>query len=189
VRGLVLAWADREGTIRKVKCVGVPPVFVVHEDPGEKGVNMRRDAKNVSHKRYPDRYHLVVLRLCGSNLDPAKITRALGLEPGTAQPSANLKIESRRIYKTKLGHWNLDSRLRRNATLQSHVKDILEQIRPRKKTLRRILKNVDADLNICVEPHRDVAIATYLFSAEVISEFASLGIDIQFSIHVPGKVP
>jgi len=150
---------------------------------------MQRGSRSVSRKRYPDRYHLVVLRLCGMNLDPAKITRALGLQPGSAQPSANLKIKSKRIYNTRLGHWNLDSRLRQSATLQNHVKDILDQIRPKKRVLRRILKNVDADLNIVVEPHRDVAIACYLFPAEVISEFTSLGIDIQFSIHVPGNAP
>ncbi len=150
---------------------------------------MQKKRKKVARKRYPDRYHLVVLRLCGMDLNPAKITKALGLEPSSAQPSANLKMKFRRIYNTKLGHWNLDSRLPRSATVQSHAKDILEQIRPKKRALRRILKNVDADLNIAIEPHRDVAMACYLFPAEVISEFTSLGIDIQFSIHVPGKFP
>jgi hypothetical protein len=140
-------------------------------------------------KRYPDRYHLVCLRLCGRDLNPDKITKALGLEPSSSQPSANLKIKFRRIYNTKLGHWNLDSRLRRSASVQDHAKDILEQIRPKKRILRRILKNVDADLNIAIEPHRDLVIAGYLFPAEVISGFTSLGIDIHFSIHVPGKIP
>ena len=150
---------------------------------------MPKGSKKVSRKRHPDAFHLVRLRLCGRDLDPANITRALGLEPVSAQPSANLKIKSKRMYNTKLGHWNLGSRLRENATVQNHVKDILDQIRPKKRILRRILKNVDADLNIAIEPHHDLVIAAYLFPAEVISEFTSLGIDIRFSIHIPGKPP
>ncbi len=142
----------------------------------------------MSAKRYPDRYHLVVLRLCAKHLDPGRITRSLNLEPDSSQPSADLGVEFRRIYNTKWGHWTLGSRLRRNATVQNHARDILEQIRPKKAALRRILKNVEADLNISIEPHRDVVIAAYLFPAKVIAEFASLGIDIRFSIHVPGKV-
>ena len=148
---------------------------------------MQSNPKHTSVRRYPDRYHLVVLRLCGMHLDPAKITRSLGLEPDSAQPSADLGIKGRRIYKTKLGHWNLGSRLRRNAMLQNHVSDILEQIRPKKRVLRRILRSVDADLTIAVEPHEAVVIAAYLFPADVIAEFTSLGIDIRFSIHIPGK--
>jgi hypothetical protein len=148
---------------------------------------MRSNSKDRPTRRYPDRYHLVVLRLCGMHLDPAQITKSLGLAPDSAQPSADLGIEGRRIYRTKLGHWNLGSRLRRNATLQNHVKDILEQIKPKKRALRRILRSVDADLTIAVEPHQALVIAAYLFPADVISEFTSLGIDIRFSIHVPGK--
>lgn len=61
------------------------------------------------------------------DLDLARITKALGLEPVSAQPSADLGIPGKRMYNTRLGHWNLASRLRRNATVQNHVKDILEQ--------------------------------------------------------------
>lgn len=148
-----------------------------------------RNSTNMSARRYPDRYHLVVLRLCGMNLDPRRITRSLGLEPDSAQPSADVEITSEKIYKKKQGHWNLGSRLPRNATLQNHVRDILEQIKPKKRALRQILRDIEADLNIAVEPHQDVAIASYLFPADLISEFTALGIDIRFSIHVPGNVP
>lgn len=144
------------------------------------------DRKNiVSLKRYQDRYRYVVLRLLGKDLDPDKTSKALALYPVSSQSSNSLRRKADRIYNTNYGHWNLGSRLRRSATLQNHVKDILEQIRPKKKILRKILKKVEADLNIVVQPHEDLAISAYTFPAEILTEFVSMGIDIRFSIHIP----
>ncbi|HUW20063.1 MAG TPA: DUF4279 domain-containing protein [Sedimentisphaerales bacterium] len=139
-------------------------------------------------KRQQDRYRLVVLRLCGKNLDADKITEALGLEPDSAQSSANLRKENEKVvYNTPYGHWNLCSKLRRSATLQNQARDILARIKPKRKTLGLLLKELEADLNIAVEPHEDLVIAAYSFPAEIISGFTSLGIDIRFSVHIPRK--
>jgi hypothetical protein len=134
---------------------------------------------------YRDRYRYVVLRLLGKELDPDKISKALALYPVSSQPSNALRRKVDRIYNTNYGHWNLGSRLRRSATLQNHVKDILEQIRPRKKILRRILRKVEADLSIAVQPHENLAISSYTFPADILAEFTSMGIDIRFSVHIP----
>lgn len=143
-------------------------------------------AKKKRRKRYRDQFRFVVLRLVGKNLDSDKVTESLGLEPAFAQPAASLKREFKKVFSSPYGHWTLESRLRRNATLQNQLKDILEQIRPKKAALRRILKgDVDADINIAVEPDARLAVAAYTFPAEDISEFASLGIDVRFSIHIP----
>jgi hypothetical protein len=75
--------------------------------------------------------------------------------------------------------------MRTNATLQNQAKDILEQILPTRKILRRILKNVEADLNIAVQPHEDLVIAGYTFPAQILAKFTSMGIDIRFSVHMP----
>ena len=148
----------------------------------------RKAKKSTKTKRQRERRRHVVLRLVGSDLDPDKITRSLGLEPASAQPAASLGREFKRIYNTTDGHWCLDSRLRTSATLQNQLEDIAKQIRPKRRALRAILKNVEADVNIAVEPHDQWATCSYLFSAEVISEFTSLGIDICFSIHDPHNI-
>ena len=150
---------------------------------------MKKKSKYGHTKRHQDRYRLVVLRLYGKNLDADRITKVLGLEPHSAQSSANFRKEIEKlVYNTPYGHWNLCSRLRRNATLQNQARDILEQIKPKKKILRLLLKNFEGDLNIAVEPHEDLVIAAYSFPAEIISGFTLLGIDIRFSVHIPGKV-
>ncbi|MGD0078466.1 MAG: DUF4279 domain-containing protein [Sedimentisphaerales bacterium] len=148
---------------------------------------MKNGNKKKRKRIYRDRYKFVALRLLGKDLDPDKITKALALHPVSSQPCNALRRKAERIYNTNYGHWNLGSRLPRNSTLQNHVKDILEQIRPKKKILRRILRNVEADLNIAVQPHEDLAISAYTFPAEILSEFVSLGIYIRFSVHIPHK--
>ena len=136
---------------------------------------------------YRDRYKYVVLRLLGKDLDPDKISRVLALDPVSSQPSNALRRKADKIYNTNYGHWNLGSRLHRSATLQNHVNDILKQIKPKKKILRRILRKVEADLNIAVQPHEDLAISAYTFPADTLAEFTSMGIDIRFSIHIPHR--
>lgn len=134
--------------------------------------------------RYQDRRRYVVLRMVGKNLDPDKITNLLKLYPSSAQPSANIKRKFKKIYNTRYGHWTLDSRLKRNSTLQNQVKDIYQQIKPKRKILKKILKNIKADLNISVQPHEKLVYVAYMFPAKIINEFTSLGIDIRFSVYI-----
>lgn len=142
--------------------------------------------KRKSRRRvYRDRYRYVSLRLVGKNLDPDKITEQLGLEPNSAERRGKIKGKSGETYNRKSGYWNLSSRLRRNATLQNHVKDILEQIKPKKRTLRRMLGECYGVLNIAVQPHEELANVGYTFPASLLVEFVSLGFDIRLSFYMP----
>jgi len=139
--------------------------------------------KRKTKKRYPDRRRYVVLRMVGKDLDPDEITNLLGLSPCFSQPAASLKREFKKVCNSKDGHWSLKSRLRSNATLQNQVKDIYQQIKPKSKILKKILKNnIEADLSISVQPHEDLEYVGYMFPAEIINEFTSIGIDIRFSV-------
>ena len=85
------------------------------------------------------------------------------------------------------GSWTLDSRVRENSKLETHIKDILKQIKPQKAILKQILKKVDGALTIVVEPNKDLYIVSYLLSSDILSEFTSLGIDIEFRVNNPQK--
>lgn len=146
-------------------------------------------------KKYQDRYRYVILRLWGRELDPEKITRAMGIEPDAGWfrgPLVNEKGEVVIDKKTgkpwkvySYGQWILKSRIRGNSKLVTRIQDIWEQIELKKKILRRILREVGADLKICVEPSEHLCRALYNFPAEILNKFTALGIDIEFSIHNP----
>lgn len=139
-------------------------------------------------------YRFVVLRLWHKELDPDSITRALKIEPSNAwrrgyvlDKHGNIVTDKKsgKPYRKSCGQWNLCSSARGNSKLVTHIKSILEIIKPKKKALRCILKKVHADLNIAIEPPGDLAIVGYSFPADILNEFTSLGIDIHISIHVP----
>ncbi|MCF7957954.1 MAG: DUF4279 domain-containing protein [Phycisphaerae bacterium] len=154
----------------------------------------KKTTKASGRKKYPDSYRYVVLRLWHKDLDPEKISDELGIEPDDAwwrgpllDENGNpiINKETGKPYARDYGQWNLCSTVRGNTLLVTRIRNILEQLRPKKKILRRILKEVNADLDIAVEPHKDLAIAGYTFPADVLNEITSLGIDIHFSIHIP----
>ncbi|RKY06696.1 MAG: hypothetical protein DRP65_11430 [Planctomycetota bacterium] len=142
---------------------------------------MKRKSKR--RRIYRDRYRCVMLRFAGKYLDPDEITEQLGIEPYFAGRRGKIKGKSGETYNRQSGYWSMSSRLRRNATLQNHVKDILEQIRPKKKVLLGILREYSGDLNIAVQPHEELANVGYTFPASLLVEFVSLGFDIRFSIY------
>lgn len=151
--------------------------------------------KMKDRKKYQDRYRYVILRLWGRELDPEKITRAMGIEPDDwwfRGPAVNQKGDVVIDKKTgkpwmifPYGQWILRSRIRGNSKLVTRIQDIWEQIEPKKKILRRILKEVKADLKICVEPSEHLYRALYNFPAEILNKFTAIGIDMELSIHNP----
>ncbi len=152
----------------------------------------KKSKKTSVRKKYPDRYRHVILKLWHKELDPEIVTDELGIEPDDAWwrgPALDtdgnpiINKDTGKPYMRHYGQWNLCSTVRGNTLLVTRMKNILEQVRPQKKALRRILKKVNADLTIAVHPHEDLAIARYSLPADVLNEFTSLGIDIIFSVH------
>jgi len=83
------------------------------------------------------------------------------------------------------GAWILESRVHGNSNLENRLKNILEQIRPKKTVLRRLLKRINPTLTIAVEPHRDLFVRSVILPAELLNEFTSLGVDMDISFHNP----
>ena len=143
---------------------------------------MAKKVKSKRKKNHPDRYRHVVLRLWGKNLDPDKITKALDIAPTSSWKRGNIIGKSGKKYWNPYGQWNLEPRTRGNARFETQIKDVLDQIKPKKKVLRRVLKYAKADLKIGVQPHENLAVWGYGFAAGLLNEFTSLGIDICFSV-------
>jgi hypothetical protein len=134
------------------------------------------------NKDYPDQFQYVVLRIWGKTLKPDAITEMLGLEPTDCLAQGTIIGESGKEYTRPYGQWCLASRVRRNATLDTHLQDVLIQIRGKEATIGRILEQFDADIKIAIRPHADLAVWGYGFEPEIIRSFVSLGIGISFGV-------
>ena len=132
----------------------------------------------------------VCLTLAGKNLDPEKVTKALGIPPDDRAKRGEPRSTNRK-KKCKQGYWSLDggsSKWR----VETQMTNILKRLSPVKRRLRLLLKEDKdvkrADLTIAIMPPAGVLAAQYRLNAELVDEFASLGVDIKLSIHVLGEV-
>lgn len=154
---------------------------------------MAKKSKRVRKKRHIDTFRYVFLDLSAKDLDPDKITKTLGIQPDSSCRRGLIKDQDGKVIKDRngkprrwvVGTWILDAHVHGNSGLEAQIKDIFEQIRPKKAILRRILKSVDATLTIVVEPDRDLCTAAYFLPAALISEFTSLGISVEFRFDNP----
>jgi hypothetical protein len=70
------------------------------------------------------------------DFDPETITTQLGLKPSEAWIKG--ERNDRTHLERKFSRWSLDSRLERSASLEDHVKDVLEQAVPRADQFRQV---------------------------------------------------
>lgn len=154
---------------------------------------MAKKSKRTRKKRYTDTFRFVFLDLSAKDLDPDKITKTLGIQPDSSCRRGLIKDQYGKVIKDRngkprkwlVGTWILDAHVHGNSGIEAQIKDILEQVRPKKAILRRILKSVDATLTIVVEPNRDLCTTSYFLPAALISEFTSLGISVEFRFDNP----
>ncbi len=157
---------------------------------------MPKKTKRAIRKRYTDAFRYVFLEFSTKNLNPDKLTETLNIRPSASfkrgDPLKNkygqiVRNKNGKSVKMPVGSWSLDSRVRENSKLETHIKDILKRIRPKKAVLKQILKKVNGTLTIVVEPNKDVYTVSYLLSSDILNEFTSLGIDIEFRVDIPEK--
>ncbi|MFA5424488.1 MAG: DUF4279 domain-containing protein [Phycisphaerae bacterium] len=133
-----------------------------------------------------DQFKHVFLSFYGKNLKPETITKALRIEPDSySYPGESHVGKSGKVYSKPAGTWIIYSRLRRNASLENHLKDLLDRLGPHKAIVKKNAHICLCDVTIAVQPAIDVANANYYFYANLINEFTKLGINIHFSFYPP----
>jgi hypothetical protein len=70
------------------------------------------------------------------DFDPETITAQLGLKPSEAWAKGERNERTHR--ERKFSRWSLNSRLERSASLEDHVKDVLEQALPKADQFRQV---------------------------------------------------
>jgi hypothetical protein len=143
-------------------------------------------AKKKKQTSKADRFRIVNLHLVGKKLDPDEVTKLVGMQPDHSGRRGELI--SRKRKKRFYGFWSLWSN-HSSGRIETQLKEIAKKIEPVRNRLRKALKSQyveKAYVDIGVEPSSDVAIANYYLDGELLNQFTSLGIDIEFSVWVPG---
>jgi hypothetical protein len=67
---------------------------------------------------------------------PESVTAKLGLEPSETWKKGDRN--ERTHLERKFSRWSIDSRLERSASLEDHVRDVLEQVLPNADQIRQV---------------------------------------------------
>jgi hypothetical protein len=67
---------------------------------------------------------------------PESVTAKLGLEPSEAWKKGDRN--ERTHLERKFSRWSIESRLERSASLEDHVRDVLEQVLPNADQIRQV---------------------------------------------------
>ena len=110
--------------------------------------------------------------------DPVDLSARVGMEPtrswrkGDTNPHTNLEREHSR--------WTVDSRLHEQSSLEAHVDDVLEQLRPSAEAIRSERDRTDGGLQLVGYFHTDYP--GFGLSDRVTAELADmkLGFDCDF---------
>jgi hypothetical protein len=133
-------------------------------------------------KQYRDIYRDVTLRISGKTLNPEDITKKLRLEPtGSCTRGYEILKSGRKRYLPE-GKWYFSIPHKDNVEFEERLRKLAELIRPRRKELKAILRKYGAELDISVQPNKELAMWGYIFRADILNEFISLGISL--TIHI-----
>lgn len=129
----------------------------------------------------------VYLIVAGKNLEPDRVSKALGILPDS---SGKRGEPYRRNRKSKQGFWCLEQGPT-TWRLETQMKAMLKRIAPVRHRLRKLIRAdetiKEAYLQLAFAPPRRVANACYCFDAKLINEFTSMGLDIALSIQIIGE--
>ena len=131
--------------------------------------------------------HYAYITVVG-DFDPETISARIGLQPGEAWRKGDRNERSH--LERQFSQWSLDSRLERSASLEYHVKDVLEQALPRADQFRLVGGEYEVGVQLVGYFYNDYP--GFGIDQVSISELARLnvGIDCDFytSIPMPEKI-
>ena len=110
--------------------------------------------------------------------DPETISVRLGLEPSEAWVKGSRN--ERTHLERKFSRWSLNSRLDHSASLENHVKDVLEQSLPKAEKIRELGNEYEVGVQLVGHFYNDYP--GFGLDCDVISGLARLnvGIDCDF---------
>jgi hypothetical protein len=154
---------------------------------------MQKIRSRKTRKVLRDRHRDVFLTLTARNLDPAHITKLLGVKPDASWKRGIEKDIHGNVIKDRYGNprkvrfggWQLFPHVHESSGFEARLTNLLQIITPCKYRLRRLLATVKGTLDIVVEPHLDVCVRTIVLPATILNKFTSLGIDIEITFDDP----
>jgi hypothetical protein len=113
------------------------------------------------------------------DFDPADITAVMGVEPTEAWEKGDLNERTR--YERKFSRWSLFSRLPRSASMESHVLDVVEQLKPLSNAVLQLTSQFEAGIPVVGFFHEDYP--GMHFEPKLLSDVGALSLSLDFDFY------
>jgi hypothetical protein len=111
--------------------------------------------------------------------DPASITEKLGLEPTSSWKRGERNEKT--YLERKFSRWSLDSRLDKFVSLEEHIDDVLQQLKPSANEVRQVLKANDGGMQLVGWFYKDYP--GLHFEKELIESLAEFELSVDFDFY------
>ncbi|WCL47802.1 DUF4279 domain-containing protein [Leptospira sp. GIMC2001] len=125
------------------------------------------------HKKKPRSWSTLIIQ--GTSLKPDTVSRELGVSPDYSHDSNTTSLQD----KQTMPIWQLNSRLKPDATLSEHLWDILERIAPARKLLKEWSQEMEIVLYTSVE-FSDADVDGIKLEPRLMLLLGDLGIHLEF---------
>ena len=111
--------------------------------------------------------------------EPASITEQIGLEPTSSWKKGDRN--ERTHLERKFSRWSLDSRLDKFASLEAHITDVLEQLKPNAGQVKQVLKLDDGGIQLVGWFYKDYP--GLHFEKDLVAGLAELELSVDFDFY------
>jgi hypothetical protein len=121
--------------------------------------------------------------LSGTDLDPAAITAATGIQPTSSRRAGDWITYPRRTFRAAAGRWSVESRLPLSASLDAHLNDVFGQLSLGWAALVRVGLSYEAEISCVVRSFGGDRPAIG-FDRDVVRRTGELNADIDVDLYV-----
>jgi cytochrome c peroxidase len=113
------------------------------------------------------------------DFNPIDITARLGLSPTESWAKGDRNEQTH--YERKFSRWSLYSRLGRDASMESQVDDVLEQLQEIKDAVKNVLGELSGGMQLVGHFHRDYP--GVHFEVSTLSKLAALNLSLDMDFY------
>jgi len=121
--------------------------------------------------------------LSGDQLDPNEVTAATGIEPTASHRAGDVITYPRRTLRAAAGRWWVESSLPLSASLDAHVKELLNHLEPAWPALIALGEVYKAELSCLVRSYGGDR-PPIGFDSQMVRRCAELSADIDVDLYI-----
>jgi hypothetical protein len=125
----------------------------------------------------------VAFRLMNFDCTPEEITSKIGIVPAESWRAGEL-VTKKGSMKHESNGWEVDSHAPRFEDLETHVKSVLEQLKPSWSSLVEISAQCYTEISCTIYIYSEAQVPAIHFDKDIVQQLAELNADIDIDLYI-----